>query len=100
MQSTRRQFIRTGAPFAAAVILSPDLAFGGDKGLLRGGKFADGVISGDPAQNGITLWTRVDGVEKAGSVELEVATDKAFRTSSRASTSRPAPRRTTRSRRR
>jgi alkaline phosphatase D len=80
---TRRQFLRTGAPFAAAVILVPE-ALASVPGAhasaaLRGGKFRDGVISGDPAQNGITLWTRVDGVEKSGTVALEVARDKAFK---------------------
>lgn len=83
MQSTRRQFLRTGAPFAAAVILVPDalasLPDAQASAALRGGKFSDGVISGDPARNGITLWTRVDDVEKAGTVALEVAKDKAFR---------------------
>lgn len=78
MQSTRRQFIRTGAPFAAAVLLAPEIALGHNRGLLSGGRFSDGVISGDPAQNGITLWTRLDGVEQSGSVALEVAKDKAF----------------------
>jgi alkaline phosphatase D len=83
LQSTRRQFLRTGAPFAAAVILVPDalaaLPNASAAAKLRGGKFSDGVISGDPAQNGITLWTRVDGVEKAGTVALEVSTDKSFK---------------------
>jgi alkaline phosphatase D len=83
VQSTRRQFLRAGAPFAAAVILAPDALATGVNAraskALRGGSFADGVISGDPATNGITLWTRVDGVERAGSVALEVATDKSFR---------------------
>jgi len=83
VQSTRRQFLRTGAPFAAAVILVPEalasLPDAHASAALRGGKFSDGVLSGDPAQNGITLWTRVDDVEKAGTVALEVAKDRAFR---------------------
>ncbi|MCW2991184.1 MAG: hypothetical protein JWM73_1778 [Solirubrobacterales bacterium] len=83
MQSTRRQFIRTGAPFAAAAIFVPEalasLPNAHASAALKGGKFSDGVISGDPAQNGITLWTRVDGVEKAGTVALEVAKDKGFK---------------------
>jgi alkaline phosphatase D len=81
--STRRQFLRTGAPFAAAVILVPDalasIPGAQASAVLKGGKFSDGVISGDPAQNGITLWTRVDGVERSGSVALEVAKDKSFK---------------------
>jgi len=81
--STRRQFLRTGAPFAAAVVLVPEalaaLPDATAAARLRGGKFADGVMSGDPAVNAMTLWTRVDGVEKSGSVLLEVARDRAFR---------------------
>jgi alkaline phosphatase D len=84
LQTTRRQFLRTGAPFAAAVILAPEaLAAGSPRArvakALAGGKFSDGVISGDPGLNSIMLWTRVNGVEKPGTVALEVATDKAFR---------------------
>src|SRR4051812_32422724 len=84
LPTTRRQFLRTGAPFAAAVILSPEaLAAGSPRAraakLFAGGKFSDGIVSGDPGQSSIMLWTRLNGVEKPGSVALEVATDKAFR---------------------
>src|SRR4051794_18740513 len=79
---TRRQFLRTGAPFAAAVILAPD-ALGSPRAraakALAGGKFSDGVISGDPGTSSMMLWTRVNGVEKPGTVALEVATDKHFK---------------------
>jgi alkaline phosphatase D len=81
---TRRQFLRTGAPFAAAVILSPEAFASGSPRAraakaLSGGKFSDGVISGDPGTSSIMLWTRVNGVEKPGTVALEVATDKHFK---------------------
>ena len=46
---------------------------------LRGGTFPQGVLSGDPTPNGITLLTLLDDVGGAGSVKLEVATDQAFR---------------------
>ena len=49
------------------------------KPSLGGGRFAEGVISGDPTPKGITLWTRVADVEGAGTVELEVARDRGFR---------------------
>ncbi len=49
------------------------------KPSLGGGRFAEGVISGDPTPKGITLWTRVSDVEGAGTVELEVARDRGFR---------------------
>jgi alkaline phosphatase D len=80
---TRRQFMRTGAPFAAAVILAPEALASGitarQSKSLHGGRFSDGVISGEPTTNGISLWTRVNGVEGAGSVTVEVARDKTFR---------------------
>jgi len=83
MQPTRRQFLRAGAPIAAAAIFVPDALASGvtarQSAVLRGGKFSDGIVSGEPLTNGITLWTRVDGVEKAGTVLLEVSTDKDFR---------------------
>jgi alkaline phosphatase D len=37
------------------------------------------VISGDPAPDSITLWTRLADVEGSGTVELEVARDRGFR---------------------
>jgi alkaline phosphatase D len=80
---TRRQFLRTGAPFAAAAIFAPEALASGITGrssaALRGGRFSDGVISGEPTTSGISLWSRVDGVERAGSVTVEVARDKAFK---------------------
>ena len=47
--------------------------------LLKSGTFADGIASGDPTTKSIVLWTRLDGASGTGQVELEVATDKAFR---------------------
>ena len=46
---------------------------------LRGGRFLEGVLSGDPGPNAITLWTRVADAEGRGTVELEVARDRGFR---------------------
>jgi len=81
---TRRRFVSAAAGGAGAIVLAPQsfalgLASAKKAPLFRGGRFADGVISGDPTPSAITLWTRVTGVEGAGRVELEVATDKAFK---------------------
>ncbi|MCW3039941.1 MAG: hypothetical protein JWM31_1846 [Solirubrobacterales bacterium] len=81
---TRRRLLTGAAAGAGAIVLAPQsfalgLASAKPAPLFRGGRFADGVVSGDPSAAGITLWTRLDGVEGAGRVELEVATDKAFR---------------------
>ena len=81
---TRRRFLTGAAAGAGAIILAPQTAALGltstkPAGLYRGGRFAEGVIAGDPSASGVTLWTRLDGVEGAGRVELEIATDKGFR---------------------
>ena len=47
--------------------------------MLRGGRFPQGVLSGDPAPGAITLLTLVDDVGGTGQVRLEVARDPDFR---------------------
>jgi alkaline phosphatase D len=80
---SRRQFVAGAGTLAAASVFAPQALAARLTGLraptLRGGRFAEGVISGDPTPNGITLWTRLAGVGGNGSVELEVAKDKGFR---------------------
>jgi alkaline phosphatase D len=81
---TRRRLLTGAATGAGAIVLAPQslalgLAATRPAPLFRGGRFSDGIVSGDPSANGITLWTRLDGVEGAGRVELEIATDKSFR---------------------
>ena len=46
---------------------------------FKGGKFRQGVLSGDPTPDGITLLTLLDDVTGAGRVRLEVARDPDFR---------------------
>ncbi len=46
--------------------------------VLREGTFAHGVASGHPTQTAATLWTRVEGIERSGRIELEVARDSGF----------------------
>lgn len=81
---TRRQFIGRASGAAVTIIVPPALTAAAASGAVRpfsGGKFPDGVVSGDPTTTGINLWTRLDpaGSGGTGSVQLEVATDKAFR---------------------
>lgn len=78
---TRRSFVtRAGGLTALAVIAPQDAALGLTRATnLRGGRFADGVLSGDPTPSAITLWSRVDEVGGSGRVALEVATDADFR---------------------
>jgi len=80
---TRRQFVRRAGATGAAVLvpqaLGPALAGAQSRVPLRGGRFSDGLASGDPGPRSIALWSRVDEVERAGSVLLEVARDRDFR---------------------
>jgi alkaline phosphatase D len=83
--TTRRQFLaRTGAA-TAAVVLAPQEALAIKRrakrpaNMLRGGRFSQGVLSGDPAPDAITLLAKVDGAGGAGRVRLEVARDPEFR---------------------
>ncbi len=82
MQSRRQFLARTGA--AGAAVLAPQALMSGLASakaapLLKSGRFAEGVASGDPAPHAITLWTRIAELEHKGSVRLEVARDRTFR---------------------
>ena len=83
MSTTRRQFLRVaGAGMAASVFAPQSLLLpsrGQAAGLLKSGRFRDGVISGDPTPGSIALWTRVDDAGGGGRVALEVARDEGFR---------------------
>ena len=73
---TRRSLLQ-GALGASVVVATPGWARKREQ-VLAGGAFAQGVASGIPALHGATLWTRVDGLEGAGLVWLEVAADAGF----------------------
>ena len=83
--TTRRQFLARSGAAAATAVLSPQDALAATRrdrrpaNLLRGGRFGQGVLSGDPAPDAITLLTVVDGVGGAGRVRLEIARDPDFR---------------------
>ena len=72
----RRALLRNSAAGAAVLLLPQATA---RAAVLRDGRFRQGVLSGDPTPDGITLLTVLDDVEGKGSVALEVATDAAFR---------------------
>jgi alkaline phosphatase D len=81
---TRRQFVVRAGTAAAAAILSPSAMAAGLRSarpaaLARGGRFSEGVMSGEPTTSAITLWTRVADVEGKVGVDVEVATDRGFR---------------------
>src|SRR6266487_2682308 len=81
---TRRQFVVRAGTVAASAILSPSALAAGlgsarPAALARGGRFSEGVMSGEPTPSAITLWTRLGDVEGTVGVDLEVATDSSFR---------------------
>src|SRR5437764_14772945 len=79
---TRRQFVTAAGSFSAAAVFAPQsLANAARLAHLSNahGRFSEGLVSGDPTPNGITLWTRLADVGGPASVDLEVARDRAFR---------------------
>src|SRR5436190_1353925 len=58
---TRRQLVRRSAAGAAVVLLPA--AAPARAAALRGGRFRQGVLSGDPTPDGITLLTPLDDVD-------------------------------------
>src|SRR4051812_19041060 len=79
---TRRQFVTAAGSFTAATVFAPQsIAAATRLGQFSKahGRFSEGLISGDPTPNGITLWTRLAGIDGPARVELEVAKDKSFR---------------------
>ena len=47
--------------------------------LALDGRFAQSVASGQPGQNAITLWTKVDELTRASRLQVEVSPDRDFR---------------------
>jgi alkaline phosphatase D len=80
---TRRQLVGRAGAVAVATLIPQNLVTGAAWArrtpLARGGRFAEGVMSGEPEPKGITLWTRLHGEGGRVAVELEVARDKSFR---------------------
>jgi alkaline phosphatase D len=82
----RRAFLRGSAATGAAVALGglpgPASATPGPARRrakpARDGRFRQAVASGEPRPRSIRLWTRVDEIERSGTVELEVAKDAGF----------------------
>ena len=47
--------------------------------IARGGQFGQGVASGQPGLSGITLWTKVDELERTARLQVEISPDRDFR---------------------
>ena len=81
---TRRQFVTAAGAFTGAAVFAPQTLAQGLTTTRKAprakvGKFTDGIVSGDATPNGVTLWSRLDGIGGAVHAELEVATDSRFR---------------------
>ena len=47
--------------------------------VARGGRFTQSVASGQQTPDGITLWTKVDGLDRTSRLQVEIARDAEFR---------------------
>ncbi len=78
----RREFLIAGAGAgisAAGVLNYGALARARTVPHATEGSFAYGVASGFPSTKGITLWTRVAGLQRSAKIAYEVATDSQFK---------------------
>ena len=77
---SRRTFLSGAAAGAAALMAWRDpLALAQSRvPVAQGGTFAQGVSSGQQTDNGITLWSRVGGLDRTSRVQFEVSTDPGF----------------------
>src|SRR5918998_3932649 len=82
---TRRSLLAGGAAGAGALWLGREPARPAARAaqsalpLIRGGRFTQSVASGQQGLNGITLWTKLDGVERTSRLQVEISRDEDFR---------------------
>ena len=76
----RRTFVRSALTAGAGVLLAPSAGWSAAQEARPAteGAFAQGVASGEPPTDAITLWTRLDGVTASANVGYEVAHDAGF----------------------
>jgi len=76
----RRTFIRGAALGGGAIVfLGAPPANARKLRLARDAAFRQGVASGEPGPRAITLWSRLEGLDKPALVGVEVARDAGFR---------------------
>ena len=90
----RRTFVRSALTAGAGVLLAPSAGWSAAQKarLATEGAFAQGVASGEPATDAITLWTRLDGIAASANVGYEVARDAGFAKVVGSGRRRPTPR--------
>ena len=80
--TTRRAFLGSAAAGAAGLVLPRSISAQGTRSplpLIRGGRFTQSVASGQQSTNGITLWTKLDGVGRTSRLQVEISRDADFR---------------------
>jgi alkaline phosphatase D len=80
--TTRRAFLGSAAAGAAGLMVPRSLGArsgGGALPLVRDARFAQGVASGQQGVNGITLWTKLEGLERTSRLQVEISRDEDFR---------------------
>ncbi len=80
----RREFLIAGAGAGAGLAVAGPLNYAAIARARRlpdakAGEFAYGVASGMPSPRAITLWTRVNGLDRSSKLKLEVAKDSGFK---------------------
>ena len=81
---SRREVVAAGLAAAGAASLGRDpraVAWAARRSavpLAAEGAFEQGVAAGQPNLRGITLWTRVEGLERSSRLDLEIARDPGF----------------------
>ncbi len=88
----RRRFLGGGAAGVGALALGADPAKAFSRGSTvfrrrgrrgpsdaRGVGFKQGVAAGEPRTDGITLWTRLEGIDRDSGLRVEVSSDRDFR---------------------
>ena len=82
---TRRSLIASAAAGTGALLLGSDptklraQGAGSSLPLVRGARFGQGVSSGQLSQTGVTLWTKLDGLERTSRLQVEISRDEDFR---------------------
>ncbi len=84
---SRRHFLGAAAAAAGGVVLGGPVveaarrtaASSAGAAVALDGAFRQGIASGQPAPDAITLWTRLEELERASRLQVEVSPDRDFR---------------------
>jgi alkaline phosphatase D len=77
-QPVNRRTFLAGAAAGAGALMLPTVAWS-RLPLARDVGFGQGVAAGQPGTNGITLWTKLDGLTRDARLQVEISPDADFR---------------------